>query len=641
MTTATWRSATSIACAIACFIAISTSTYAEDTENGETLALAPLEVTSTRIATEIEKTGSSITVVTSEEIEEKQARQVLDVLTATPGISVAQFGAKGTDSTIRMRGLPGQYVTVLIDGVKVSDPSRSQTAFDFSQLQTVGVDRIEVLRGSQSVLYGGESVAGAVNIMTKRGKGALQGSVFGEFGSYDTWLGGGSASGGFNEDRGGYNVSLQYLDTDGFSAADENLPGNTEGESYDNLSSLGRFDYDLSDVASLKLNYRYAEGTLNYDACGGAFCDDPDRGDDYKQYSGRAGLALASENRFFTADMGISYAYNERNGFDNGAFAYFYEGERVAYDFQGNMNFSADDVFAFGVEREENKLVSDGNPNGEEAYMNSYFALLQLSPVNNLFLSAGGRIDSHETFGSHGTYRGAVAYKIEETGTTLRTSYSTGFRAPSLFELYGACCGDPNVGNPNLTPEESKSWDIGFDQFLFGDAVILDVAYFRIDVDNAIIWDSAAPFGTPAPNYANVPGTSQSRGVETSVDWAVTSGLNLNLAYTWNVTQSASGLRYDNAPRHVVNFNANYVFLDGKGNVNLNVLHRNDTRDSLFPGKVYLDNPYVVTLAAKYSVLDNLDLTARIENALDDQYQTEYGYGTSDFAAYGGFVFRF
>src|SRR5690606_27329470 len=155
--------------------------------------------------------GSSITVVTSEEIEEKQARQVLDVLTATPGISVAQFGAKGTDSTVRMRGLPGQYVTVLIDGVKVSDPSRSQVSFDFSQLQTAGIDRIEVMRGSQSVLYGGESVAGAVNIMTKRGKGALQGSVFGEFGSYDTWLGGGSASGGFNEDRGGYNVSLQYL----------------------------------------------------------------------------------------------------------------------------------------------------------------------------------------------------------------------------------------------------------------------------------------------------------------------------------------------------------------------------------------------------------------------------------------------
>ena len=340
--------------------------------------------------------------------------------------------------------------------------------------------------------------------------------------------------------------------------------------------------------------------------------------------------------------MGISYSYNERNGFDNGAPAYFYEGERVTYNFQGNMNFTEDDVIAFGVEREENSLVSDGNPNGEDVYINSYFLLAQLNPVGNLFVSAGGRIDDHETFGNYGTYRGAIAYKFEETGTTLRSSYSTGFRAPSLFELYGACCGDPNVGNPNLTPEESKSWDAGFEQLLFNDAVILDVAYFRIDVDNAIIWDGSLPFGTPAPNYVNVPGTSSSRGVETSIDWAATSNLNLNVAYTWSVVQDATGDRYDNAPRHVVNFNANYSFLAGKGNVNLNVLHRNDTKDNLSPlGAIKLDNPYVVTLAAKYSILDNLDLTARIENALDDQYQTEAGYGTSDFAAYGGFVFRF
>ena len=208
----------------------------ETPQDYETIVLDTIEVTSTRIATEVEKTGASLTVVTGEEIEERQARTALDVLVTTPGISIAQFGAKGTDSTVRMRGLPGQYTTVLIDGVKVSDPSRSQTAFDFSQLQTVGVDRIEVLRGSQSVLYGGESVAGAVNIETRRGRGPVQGSIFGEVGSYDTWLGGGSASGGFADDRGGYNVSMQYLDTAGFSAADENLPGNSEGEDYDNLS---------------------------------------------------------------------------------------------------------------------------------------------------------------------------------------------------------------------------------------------------------------------------------------------------------------------------------------------------------------------------------------------------------------------
>lgn len=621
------------ATAIAC-IALAMPAHAQDDTDRDTDGII---VTSTKIPTQIEKTGSSISVVTKEEMEEQQTRQVLDALTTTPGISVSQFGAKGTDSTVRMRGMPGHYTSVLIDGVEVSDPSRSQTAFDFSQLQTVGIDRIEVLRGSQSVLYGGEAVAGAVNIVTERGRGDIKGSAFGEIGSYDTYLVGGGVRGGFDDDRGGINVSAQYLDTSGFSAADENLPGNSEGEDYDNFSSLGRLDYQLTDRIGIKGNFRYAEGTLNYDASSGPYGDDPDVGDDYLQYSGRGAVTFETKDRFFVGEAGVAYSYSKRDGFDNGAPAYYYVGERVTYDFQGTLNFDPDNIIIVGVERNEESYESDTSPAGVDIWTNALFGMYQFSPVENLFLSVGARLDDHEAYGTHDTYRGTAAYRFADTGTTIRGSYSTGFRAPSLFELYGKCCGDPNFGNPNLTPEESKSWDAGIDQSLFGGDMFLSVAYFNIDTENAIQFEGV--YGTMTPNYFNKPGESRSRGVETSADWMVNSDLRVNVAYTWNVVQDATGERYDNAPRHSVNFNVNYALFDGRGNVNLNVLHRIDTRDR--SNSVRLDDPFVVKLAARYSLLDNLDVTARIENLLDDEYQTEYGYGTSDRAFYAGLTYRF
>jgi len=627
-----------LCCASVCaFLFSSISIMPAAAQDTAVVRIDPLVVTSTRIPTEIERTGSSITVVTEEEIEQRQDREVLDVLKATPGVSVSQTGAKGTSSTVRVRGLPGQYSVVLIDGVEVSDPSRSQTSFDFSQLQTLGVERIEIMRGSQSVLYGGEAVAGAINIVTKKGEGDIGGSVFGEFGSYNTYTGGANVQGGFAEDRGGFNISAQYLDTSGFSAADENLPGNDEGEDYDNLSSVGRFDFAFNEQLGLKANYRYAKGTLNFDAAGRANGDDPDRGDDFLQYSGRTAVTYKTPGGMFAGEAGVAYAYNERDGFDNGAQSYYYEGDRITFDAQGTITFDPDNIVLLGMERDDESYKTDADPNGQDVWTNSYFAMYQFSPVENLFLSAGARIDDHETFGVYDTYRGTAAYRFDETGTTVRASASTGFRAPSLFELFGICCGDPNLGNPGLEPEESESWDVGIEQILLGGDLIADIAYFNIDVDNAIIFSGA--MGTPAPNYFNSPGQSRSRGVETSLDWMATDALNVNVAYTWNVVQNAAGSRYDNAPRHVVNVNANYAFLDDKANVNLNLLHRIDTRDS---GNTYqLDDPFVLTFAGKYSVLENLDLTARVENLLDDQYQVERGYGTSDRAFYAGFTYRF
>ncbi len=589
-------------------------------------------ITATRLPTELGRVGSSISVISAQDLAEQQTRFVTDVLQTTPGLSVSQFGPRGTGSTVRLRGQGAEGTLVLIDGIEVSDPSRVQTAFDFSQALAGNIDQIEVLRGSQSVLYGGDAVGGVVNILTRRGRGPATGSLLTEYGRFDSFLAAGSLEGGLMEDRFGYSLNLQYFDTEGFSAADENLPGNGEGEDYDNLSSSGRFDAALTDWIALKAAYRYAAGTLNFDRCGGPDCDDPDRGDDFLQYAGRVAVAVTALNGALTAQLGAAYTRNERDGFNDGASSGFFEGERTKIDFEGRYTVNPDHAVVFGVETEEERSVTDSDPGGADVRISGYYALYQGTFADALTLSFGARIDDHELFGTFETYRVTAAYGLA-TGTKLKGSFATGFRAPSLFELFGVCCGDPNLGNPDLQPEESESWDIGVEQTLFGGAVRAEAVYFQIETDNEIIFDFT-DFGGPSPNYINVPGTTTTNGVESVLSWQAAPTLDIDLAYTFTETETEAGARLDNRPRHIFNLNTNWAFLGDRGQLNLNLRHFADTVDN--GASVDLENPVIVNLALRYALLERLELSARIENLLNDQYQTEFGYGTADISAFGG-----
>ncbi len=588
-------------------------------------------VTATRLPTELGRVGSSISVISAEDLAQQQTRFITDVLQTTPGLSVSQFGPRGTASTVRLRGQGGEGTLVLIDGIEVSDPSRAQTAFDFSQALAGTIDRIEVLRGSQSVLYGGDAVGGVINILSPRGRGEVSGSVLAEYGSFDSVLASANLQGGLLNDRFGYALNLQYFDTEGFSAADEDLPGNTEAEAYDNLSSGGRFDFALTDHIALKAAYRYAEGTLNFDRCGGPDCDDPDRGDDFLQYAGRVAAAITALDGAFTAELGAAYARNERDGFDDGMSSGFFEGERTKIDFQGSYRFNTNHAVVFGAETEEERSTTADDPAGADVRITGSYALYQGTFAEALTLSFGARVDDHELFGTFDTYRVTAAYNLP-TGTKLKGSYATGFRAPSLFELFGVCCADPNLGNPDLEPEESESWDVGLEQLFLGGQARAEVVYFQIQTDNEIVFDFT-DFGGPSPNYFNIPGTTTTNGVESVLAWQIADSLDVDIAYTFTETDTEAGLRLDNRPRHVINLNANWGFLQNRGTLNVNLRHIGNTVDS--GASVQLEDPVIINVAMRYRLIEGIELAARIENLLNDQYQTEFGYGTAGISAFG------
>ncbi len=595
-------------------------------------------VSATRTPTDLSKIGSSISVITAKDIKDQQAVFVTDILQDAPGVVVNQTGPRGADSSIQLRGAPTEGTFVLIDGVEVSDPSRTQTAFDFSQLTTQGIDRIEILRGSQSVLYGGDAVGGVISITTKRGSGDLDGLVYGERGSYGTYLLGGSARGGLDGDRFGYNVNVQYLGSDGFSAADSNLPGNTEADRYHNISTNGRFDYAISDDVDLKAVYRYAGGLLNYDACGGPFCDESDIGDYFHQYSGRVSSEFRLFDGMFTGEVGAAFARDDRTNFDNGGSDYFDIGEREQFDFKGAVNFDPDNIVVFGAETKRDFSHTDSDPKTESNRNTGYYAEYQAGFFNALYTTLGIRVDDNERFGAFTTYRGTLVYDIAATDTKLKGSYSTGFRAPSLFELFGVCCGDPMLGNPALKPQTSRSWDIGAEQQLLDGEMKLGVTYFRLDAGNIIQFGGL--FGTPAPNYFNIPGTSASDGIEASVDWHPLAQLALNFAYTYNNAEDATGARLTERPRHLFNLNANYAFLDDRANANLDIRYMSDTADddfSTFPSTtVNLGSYAVVNFGLSYRVFEQTELYGRVENLFDQKYETEFGYGTAGQSFYFG-----
>jgi vitamin B12 transporter len=600
-------------------------------------ALETVVVTATRTPTALSKVGSSISVITGADIAQQQSTFITDILQTVPGLVVNQAGPRGTDSSVQLRGAPTNETFVLIDGVEVSDPSRTQPAFDFSQEMTAGIDRIEVLRGSQSVLYGGDAVGGVINIMTDRGSGGFDGLAFAEGGSYSTYTIGTRIRGGLDDDRFGYNATVQYLDTGGFSAADANLPGNKEPDGYHNLSSNGRFDFKLDDAIDFKAVYRYADGTRDYDACGGPFCDQADLGDLFTDYSGRVSAGLHLFDGLFEGEIGAQTAHHEFTNFDGAFSDYFYRANREKYDFKGVLNLDPDDIVVFGAETKRDSSRTDNDPGGHALRNTGYYAEYEATPVERLSLTLGARLDDNEYFGTHASYRATAAYNVEATGTKLKASYATGFRPPSLFELFGACCGDPDFGNPALRPETSRSFDIGFDQNVVVD-LKFGATYFRLETGNLIEFEGV--FGTPDPNYFNVPGTTTSDGVEVYASWTPVEHLNLDLAYTYDDVRDATGTRLQHRPQSVLDVDADYAFLDGRATVNLNLRYTADSLDtdfSVFPSPVVNLGSYaVVNLATSYKLTDGVEVYARAENLLDQKYETEFGYGTAGLSGYGG-----
>jgi vitamin B12 transporter len=592
--------------------------FAQNTvELPEIVVLSP-----NRTETEAARVGSSVTVVERADIERDGDVNALDALRRTPGLSVVQSGGPGAASTVRLRGLGAENIQVRVDGIDIADPAGPVITPNLGYLKTGEIGRIEVLRGSQGALYGGHGVAGVIDITTRRAEQpGLSHSLDVEGGSYATAYGAYSLAGGF--DRGEFALNAVGFRTDGFSAADED-DGNTEEDGSSNVTLSGFGEIALGDGFSLGGAARYTDARVDNDS-GFPIADDPDLRQEAVTWGGRAFLrSVALEDRLEN-EVSIQYFSSDRDEIDGDSVDSF-DGDRVKAEYLGLYSLSESVAFQFGGDwtRESFDTRSAFAADSGDASIWGGFAQVTLDPTETITITGALRHDEHSEFGGFTTGRATAAWRPID-GTKLRASVSNGFRTPSLFELYSG-----SFGNPDLDPEKSFSWEVGVDQAFDSGRGLLSATYFAIDTDDKIGFDPNT-FQT-----TQIPGVTESRGVEIALSWAPVDWISLGATYAYVDSRDETGAREVRVPRHQAGFSIAAQPVE-RLSVGVNGTIVADLNDSPFAPDPDFDEDYFLLGAQiAYDVHQNAALYVRAENVLDQDYQTVSGYGTSDFAVYAG-----
>jgi len=586
---------------------------AQPLEEGATLS-------ATRVPTPAAEVGSSLTIIDRQQIEARQSTNVADLLRDVPALDVVQQGTPGGLTSVFMRGAESRHTKVLIDGIPLNDPSNASRLYDFSYLSTDNVERIEVLRGPQSTLYGSDAVGGVISIVTKRGEGPPTARLDLMGGSFGTSREALSVSGGGT--RGHFSLGASYLQSDGFSAADRRN-GNTEADLTRAANFSGRMGLTPSQDWDVDYTFRYTDldaAIDAYDFVLGRPADQLNRQNRSKVFLNRVQTRAMTLEGFWEHIVGFSLAdYDRRDTLPGPYDVPAFLGQTRKVDYQGNLAVADWNTLSVGADYLAEDSQTSVNPaqNDKGVWVQD-----QLRLWDQWFTTVGFRWDEYSRAGPADTYRITTLYRLPATKTTFHASLGTAFRAPALAELdYG----------PNLRPERSKGWDLGIGQPLGDGRLVLDGTYFRNDFTDLIQFD----FTTFT--LENI-GRALSSGVEFTADWQIDDCTALFGSYVYTFTEDlTTGLPLLRRAPHKGRFGIRRRMLEGRGQVLLDCLYvgpREDVGQS--PDRTTLSEYWLVNLAGTYDVTQRFQLLARLDNLLDEEYQEVYGYGAARLSFFGG-----
>lgn len=588
-----------------------------------------------RTPTEDAAVGSTVTVIGRKEIERSGETTVLDLLARVPGLGFSQAGPAGSTTTMQMRGLGARYVLVRVDGIDVSDPTQPQAGSSIENLLLGDVERIEVLRGSQSALYGGTAVAGVIDITTRtadeKGVHHTVNVGGGSYGTKSVRYGVSAATDALE-----MGASFQRFQTSGFSSAERDN-GNTEVDGYGNSTASVNASYRANEALRLFAAARYTYRRSNYDDFSydwmtgfGRPVDETGAlrfhtigrevgarvGADFNLLDGRLKNTIAVQHYDLTREV-----YDSSPG--------RYDGRRTKIEYLGNLALTETIGLSAGLDYTTEDARTTG---GVDSGMNNagVFAQGSWKPITDVTLTAALRDDHHSSWGDHPTGRVTAAWEATRS-TKLRTSWGTGFRPPSLYELHA-----PTYGNANLKPEESRSFDIGIDQQVWDNRARLSLTYFNIDTDNLISYD------TSTWAYTQIEGTSNSQGVEFTGRLKLLDNLTLDAGYTFTEAVDANDSRLMRVPRHKVTTGATLKAND-RTTLTLRGTWVGDSIDTDYSvGQIrQLPNYFLLDAGLTWDWTDNVSLSLTGKNLLDEKYQTIWGYGTTGRAVYAELKARY
>lgn len=588
--------------------------------------------------------GSAVTVVTGAQLKAQQVRNAADALRSLPGVSVSQTSGGGSITQIRIRGAEGNHTLVMIDGVDASTSTDNE--FDWSNLLAEDIERIEVIRGGQSGIYGSKAIGGVINVITKGGKGPLTFAAKTEFGSYSTrdvsarvqggtdqfWL---ALSAGYREQN-DFNWDIWGTEKDPWDHATINLKGGftiVQGMTLDFFvrhsdkfvatdpdfyAPRPQTPYHSARDAAEESQHELLIGGVNlrWDMLGGALTH----------------VFKANRNDFDTTNLN-QWGTTSTNDSLVDTYSYL-----ATYRFSTpELLQSKHSISGFIEKKDEEFRPWSSDPPGpwtpdgltrERGHV-ATVAEYRVGFYDRFFVGGTLRHDDNDSFDDFTTWNVNASLNIPELNIRPHASTGTNVALPGMFEQFGSVLG-VFVGNPDLIPEESFSWDVGVEFTALQGRAVLDVTYFEADLENEI-----SGFGW----LTNDPGTSTRKGVEIAGRYLVAPGLTVGASYTYLDAINFNGRPEVRRPKHTGRGDINYSFDQGRGNLNIAAIYNGDNIDSNFippPALVTLDEYWLVNVAGSYEIQPGFELFGRVENLLDEQYQEIVGYNTLGIAAYAG-----
>ena len=591
-------------------------------------------------AQSVSTVGTNVTVLDESFFNNTNKLFLGDVLKGNSNsVNFFQNGGAGQTSAIQLRGMPKRYSTVYIDGVKMSDPSSVSNDYDFNHILTSNISRVEILKGNQSSIYGSGAIGGTINITTKKGEPGLQKNMQynnASHGTHNLSLGLSGA-----DEANNFYVGLERYQTDGMSA----MTHNDEKDRYRNNSIVAKYGRKLSEQIKFESNIRVAETYMQYDKETDTSTADHAEEVDAIQSSAHISL-LYSPNAKFNNKLTLANTYVKRDyaaATNSGNTQQdIYYGERYALSYSGNYNFNLDNSVVFGVESEHDEIQYDKDLTGlkdAHAYATSSYFDLQSRVTNNIYATFGSRFDEHKYSGNEDSHRATLAYLFDDKSTKLKTSYGTGMRFPSLFEIYFL-----NSFNSSSVAETSESFDFGIEKSFSNLGLSFDATYFDIRYSDALEgWKGSK--GDWSTN--NQPGVVKSKGLELDAKWLKSDLLNFDLNYTY--TSSYDGAEQDDpdknasyfmtelvrVPKHLINLKTNMKIPGYKNlDLSLNTKFSDDARDYGNGNRTWdderLDDYLVNDLSIKYNLYNTYNLFFDINNILDEKYETVRDYSQMD-----------
>ncbi|MBI4650048.1 TonB-dependent receptor [Candidatus Desantisbacteria bacterium] len=614
--------------------------FAEEEKTPLFYAPGEIVITATKTETYQTEIGSSLTVITKDEILETGKRTVAEVLRSVPGVTVVQSGSLGSLTDIYLRGSkPGQTL-ILVDGIQLNDPISPDRAYNFAHLTLDNIEQIEIIRGPQSTLYGSNAIGGVINIITRKGTDKPGIEITAEAGANKTFQESLSFSG--EAKKMNYSISFSQLDSEGIS----NASGKSfEKDGYRNTTFSSRLGYQLQDNSKINFFMRITDADTDIDD--GANEDDPNNKIRSRSIASKIDFTQILQPKW-NHKLVLSYSDiirkydDDEDSIDTGEGSYsWYKGIDKKFEWQNNFIISKMNTltagFEYNIETGESVvrdlLWDDSRFGKKDIYTKGYYFQDQIKLQNSLFITPGFRIDDHNFFGVVTTYKLSTAYLLSKE-TRFFANYGTGFKAPSLYQLYSIeNYGGGLIGDPHLKPDKSVSYDFGIGKKFLGNILSCNIIYFNNTYKDMVDFDMNSW------KYKNI-GQAETKGIETEISLNQTKNFTTGINHTYMDTKDKdSGKKLIRRPEHQGGAYINWKYVK-QGNINLN---------SKYVGHRFIDadnkkrmSPYtVINFNTSFDINNNFSLFAKINNLFDKKYEEIKGFETERRSFYAGGKFSF